>query len=274
MTNRERNLIQQNKGITKSPTQEPKESKKKGNLPALLRKLGNRTVQRLMIQRRGGEAYQLDDESTSRINSQRGNGAPLDSQIQMEMSEQMGFDMSGVRVHNSSESDALNRQMNAKAFTTGQDIFFKSGAYDPSSSSGKELLGHELTHVVQQGTGQVHSPGGMTVNAPGDQFEKEADAVASELTQSAQPPSVQTQEEEELAQPYSEVQRQEELPEEEVQMQPMEEEEEMLQPSSEVQRQEELPEEEAQMQPMEEEEEMVQPSSEIQRQEELPEEEL
>jgi hypothetical protein len=45
--------------------------------------------------------------------------------------------------------------LNAKAFTTGSDIFFRNGAYSPQSSGGQELLAHELTHVVQQSTGAV-----------------------------------------------------------------------------------------------------------------------
>ena len=121
--------------------------------------------------------------------------------------------------------------MDAKAFTTGKDIFFKEGAYDPHSTSGKELLAHELTHVVQQGTGQVnHSSGGMTVNAPGDAFEHQADQAARNLVHgnsqanTAIHASGQIQRETELDLPP--VQRQEiEEEEEEVQMQEEEEEE-------------------------------------------------
>jgi hypothetical protein len=57
-----------------------------------------------------------------------------------------------VRVHTDAQSDSLNKSIQAKAFTTGSDIFFSKGAYDPGSQSGQELLGHELTHVVQQGS--------------------------------------------------------------------------------------------------------------------------
>jgi len=44
----------------------------------------------------------------------------------------------------------LNKSIQAKAFTTGQDVFFRQGAYVPSSRNGQELIAHELTHVVQQ----------------------------------------------------------------------------------------------------------------------------
>ncbi|MEM5776359.1 MAG: DUF4157 domain-containing protein, partial [Anaerolineaceae bacterium] len=101
-----------------------------------------------------------------------------------QMSSQLGYDLSGVRVHQGAASDQLNRQLDARAFTTGQDIFFRAGEYNPGSSGGQELLAHELTHVVQQGTGRVQGTGGMTVNAPGDRYEQEADQTASLLAHS------------------------------------------------------------------------------------------
>ncbi|MEZ4687447.1 MAG: DUF4157 domain-containing protein [Bacteroidia bacterium] len=53
-----------------------------------------------------------------------------------------------------SESEKLNKQLGAKAFTHGQDIFFDKGQYNPSSKTGTHLLAHELTHVLQQKGGQ------------------------------------------------------------------------------------------------------------------------
>ena len=158
------------------------------DLPALTRlqkKVGNRAVQRLIAQRadafsQGGE---LDDETASHIQRQRGAGQPLDSQLQAKIQQASGQDFSGVKVHTSPEADALNRQLSATAFTTGQDIFFRDGAYDPHSNRGQELVAHELTHIVQQSSGAVGSGAGrMTVNPPGDVYEQEADAAARQLT--------------------------------------------------------------------------------------------
>ena len=105
----------------------------------------------------------------------------------------MGADFSGVRVHTGGEAHQLNEQLSAKAFTTGNDIFFRGGEYNPQSGSGQELLAHELTHVVQQSSGAVGGgSGAMRVNAPGDRFEQEADSVAKSVTNS--PPAVQRQE--------------------------------------------------------------------------------
>jgi len=104
-----------------------------------------------LLQRReaiaGGEA---STDLDTAINSARGGGQPLDAGLQQSMGQAMGADFSGVRVHTDAQSDQLNQSIQAKAFTTGQDVFFRQGAYDPGSRGGQELIAHELTHVVQQ----------------------------------------------------------------------------------------------------------------------------
>src|SRR5262249_23515769 len=62
-----------------------------------------------------------------------------------------GADLDGVRVHADGEAAALNRELDAQAFTVGSDVFFAEGKYNPTSSEGQGLLAHELTHVGQQG---------------------------------------------------------------------------------------------------------------------------
>ncbi|MEZ4868518.1 MAG: DUF4157 domain-containing protein [Caldilineaceae bacterium] len=195
--------------------------------------LGNRAIQRLLAQRSGDGAFDLDEATAGRINGARGGGQALDTSVQTKMGESMGADFSGVRVHTGSEAHQLNEQLSAKAFTTGSDIFFREGAYSPQSSSGQELLAHELTHVVQQSTGAVSggaggSGSGMTVNAPGDRFEQEADSVAKSVTTAATAPPVQRQTPEEEELQTKRLQRQE-MEEDELQMQAMPEEEEPVQ---------------------------------------------
>jgi len=101
----------------------------------------------------GGGA--VDDSVEQSIQSARGSGQGLSEDIKEPMEQAFGADFSGVRVHNNSNADQLNRSLNAQAFTTGQDIFFKQGEYSPASRGGQELLAHELTHVVQQNGGVV-----------------------------------------------------------------------------------------------------------------------
>ncbi|MCF4968337.1 eCIS core domain-containing protein [Nostoc sp. CMAA1605] len=89
------------------------------------------------------------------IQGLRGSGQPLTDSIREPMEQAFGANFSGVKVHTDSQSDQLNQLIQAKAFTTGQDIFFRQGAYNPSSNGGQELIAHELTHVVQQNGGAV-----------------------------------------------------------------------------------------------------------------------
>ncbi len=107
--------------------------------------------QKSMVRRReaigGGEA---SAELSGEINRARGGGQPLDAGLQQSIGQAMGADFSGVRVHTDERADRLNRSLSSRAFTTGQDMFFKKGEYQPGRRSGQELIAHELTHVKQQ----------------------------------------------------------------------------------------------------------------------------
>jgi hypothetical protein len=142
--------------------------------------VGNAAVQRFLAQRQGSGPAEIQEETANTINSKRGSGSALDSGMAEKAGEAMGQDFSGVNVHTDNEADELSRGLGAKAFTTGSDIFFQSGEYNPGSSEGQQLLAHELTHVVQQG-GSGPSGGKMTVNDPNDQYEEEADNVADQI---------------------------------------------------------------------------------------------
>ncbi len=91
------------------------------------------------------------------IKRAQGQGQPLGDEVRGPMEQAFGSDFSGVRVHTDAQSDQLNKSIQARAFTTGQDVFFRQGEYQPENRSGQELLVHELTHVVQQTNGQIPS---------------------------------------------------------------------------------------------------------------------
>ena len=97
----------------------------------------------------------VDSAVESQIETKRGGGQSLPSPVQRQMEGHLGSDFSGVRVHTDGQSDQLNRSLNAEAFTTGNDVFFRQGAYEPGSAGGQKLIAHELTHVVQQGAAPV-----------------------------------------------------------------------------------------------------------------------
>ena len=285
-----RELSPDEKRVAKRPTPVDKTADKEhpvgpatasAGMVALQQAIGNRAVQRLVAQRSGDSGFELDDETAGRINQARGGGQALDENVQQKMSGAMGHDFSQVRVHTSNEADSLNQDLGAKAFTTGQDIFFKDGSYDPGSSSGQELIAHELTHVVQQNTGSVSSGGsGMVVNPPDDVYEQEADAVAQQAT------SLDAVSEQQLS--GEAVQREEMAEEEELQMkadetvqrEEMTEEEELQMKADETVQREETAEEELQMKADETvqreemaEEELQMKADEMVQRQEMPEEE-
>jgi len=95
------------------------------------------------------------------------------------MEASFGADFSPVRVHEGAEV----KQVGALAYTRGANIHFQSGRYDPDTQSGQALLGHELTHVVQQRAGRVEAPqqdgdGTAPINADAG-LEAEADRMGA-----------------------------------------------------------------------------------------------
>ncbi len=206
-----------------SPQSQSQPNTSANNILQMQRTLGNRAVQRMLghVQRvpyeHGGE---LDDDLSSQINSSRGSGGSLDNGVAETMGQHMDYDFSGVNVHTDANADRLSRSIGAKAFTTGNDIFFKEGAYNPSSSDGQSLIAHELTHVVQQ-DGQAPSGGNLSVGPANDSYESEADSVASSLGSAGGEMATaqrQTADEEEIVQAKRDDIQREEMPEEEEEM--------------------------------------------------------
>ena len=116
-----------------------------------LMRMEERPQPRVKIQRRAETAEgEASADLTTAIDQARGRGWPLDPRLQASMGQAMGADFSGVRVHTDGQADELNQSIQAKAFTTGQDVFFRRGEYNPGSRGGQGLIAHELTHVVQQ----------------------------------------------------------------------------------------------------------------------------
>ncbi|MBD2359087.1 DUF4157 domain-containing protein [Tolypothrix sp. FACHB-123] len=97
-----------------------------------------------------GSGIETSSHLESSIQQARGSGQNLGDDVRQPMEQAFGYDFSSVKIHNDFNSDQMNKSIQARAFTTGQDIFFRQGEYKPESNSGKELLAHELTHVVQQ----------------------------------------------------------------------------------------------------------------------------
>ena len=88
------------------------------------------------------------------LGNSKGGGSPLSDEARSFMEPRFGTDFSDVKVHTDSSSVQMNQDIQAQAFTHGQDIYFNSGKYSPDTNEGKSLLAHELTHVVQQRGGE------------------------------------------------------------------------------------------------------------------------
>jgi len=105
------------------------------------------------------------------IQQKRGSGQPISNKIRQPMEQAFGADFSQVHVHTDSKSNKLNESIQAKAFTTGTDIFFKQGEYQPDNQPGQELLAHELTHVVQQNGNKVQAKTDSQVGTKGNKLQ-------------------------------------------------------------------------------------------------------
>lgn len=86
-------------------------------------------------------------------------GRPLNPETKTLYGPRYGYDFSQVRVHVDDRSSKIAREINARAFTVGNDVVFGAGQYSPETTQGNRLLAHELTHVVQQNSlrSQGHS---------------------------------------------------------------------------------------------------------------------
>ena len=97
-----------------------------------------------------GETPEVSDPVEARIRSLRGGGRPLPEATRAFFEPRFGESFAGVRVHDDARAQTLARAVDARAFTVGRDVVFGAGQLAPETTSGKRLLAHELTHVVQQ----------------------------------------------------------------------------------------------------------------------------
>ena len=121
-----------------------------------------------------------------------GGGSPLAPEVRGDMESRLGHDFSDVKVHTDGAAHDSAKSVNAHAYTVGSNVVFQRDKYDPSSTAGRTMLAHELTHVVQQRSGPVDgtpTSGGIRVSDPSDRYEREASANA-ERAMSMPSPSV------------------------------------------------------------------------------------
>lgn len=116
----------------------------------------------------------------ARIKGLFSRGRPLRQSDQPAFADHLGHDFSNTRVHTDAESAAVTSALGATAFTFRNHVFFANGAYAPDQTSGRFLLAHELTHVVQQGAAAPLADRRPITDSAGPQVQRSAwDSIKS-----------------------------------------------------------------------------------------------
>ncbi len=109
----------------------------------------------------------------------RSSGQPLDANTRAFMESRFGYDFSRVRVHIDAKSADSARAVNALAYTVGHDVVFGAAQYEPKRPEGRQLLAHELTHVMQNR--EMTTSGPIRLDSASSPAEIEAGHAADEV---------------------------------------------------------------------------------------------
>jgi hypothetical protein len=113
-------------------------------------KMQRKPLQPFIQKKEAQSSNVASDAVSSQIRSAAGSGKAISSSTKSFMESRFGADFSNVNIHTGNTATELSAQLNAQAFTVGNDIYFNEGKYAPESANGKRLLAHELTHTIQQ----------------------------------------------------------------------------------------------------------------------------
>jgi Domain of unknown function (DUF4157) len=176
------NFLGARERVTSNPAGDER-ARSGGPIVRIASAIGNRGFARTVARMRDGEGILpggvVHPDVEAAIGAARGGGRALDRPVGEHVGAALGDSLSDVRIHADSAAAALARSVSARAFTLGSDIFFGAGEYRPATPAGRELLTHELVHIVQQRG--ASSGGALTVSQPGDALEREAEDVARGL---------------------------------------------------------------------------------------------
>ena len=128
----------------------------------LQRSAGNKVVSQL-LQDEAGEKHHANVESPLVDSTLNSEGQPLDAAARSQMETLFNEDFSGVRIHTDAEAAESAQNVEARAYTSGEDVVFGANQYRPNTEEGKQLIAHELAHTVQhRDAGHSSSPGAGT----------------------------------------------------------------------------------------------------------------
>ncbi|HEU4855505.1 MAG TPA: DUF4157 domain-containing protein [Nitrosospira sp.] len=122
-------------GTSREPLQRQPETEEEETEPIRAKSAGSQT-----------DSFEAENDVETRLSRSKGSGSGLPDPVRAYMEPRFGVDFSHVRVHTGSEAVQMNREVGAKAFTHGSDIYYGAG----NNPGNLELTAHELTHVVQQ----------------------------------------------------------------------------------------------------------------------------
>jgi hypothetical protein len=106
-----------------------------------------------------------------------GSGTRLDAPVRAGFEQRLGHSLENVRIHTDSRAAESARAVNARAYNVGSSVVFGAGQFAPQTSQGRQLLAHELTHVIQQR--------GRGAGPASTQAESEAESVARQVDSSS-----------------------------------------------------------------------------------------
>jgi len=135
-----------------------------------------------MLQRKAASDHDAGEVPNIVYDVLRSPGQPLDAESRSYFEPRFGYDFSRVRVHSNSSAARSASAVDAEAFTVGSNIVFSQGSYSPRTRNGRELMAHELTHVIQQGFTNASSSN-LAVSDADSRAEREATVLARRATQ-------------------------------------------------------------------------------------------
>ncbi len=106
-------------------------------------------------------------------------GRPLEAAVRSALEPRFNRDFSDVRIHTDSAAAKSAQDVDALAYTVGRNVVFNAGKYSPHTHSGRALLTHELTHVVQQNSAAYDPHAPLAIGSATSPLEREADNAAS-----------------------------------------------------------------------------------------------
>ncbi|MFI0409271.1 DUF4157 domain-containing protein [Actinomadura sp. 3N508] len=164
-----------------------------GSVVALQRLVGNAAVARMLSAQRltdQGSGEPDFDEHAPAVQRQRvekvlrSPGRPLDEPVRTEIEARTGASLGHVRVHTDASAHEAAESLHAEAFTSGSDIAFRRGNYDPRSPSGMHLIMHEALHAIDNQSGPAtgfDNGQGLLLTDPAGKTETDVDAESKAL---------------------------------------------------------------------------------------------